>query len=225
MRWAWSRWLRWAWMLPVMELVLSAAIAGPVLVRDYRFARFLESAGARHVTLTMRMPDFSNPPAKPSLQARISEVLPARTESVVLLNIPGALLDTMPVALRHKPTIGVSKTFALDRWAWGAVFYPIYALPFWWVLGRCIDGTGRSQTSSRGPLRWWDVTLMLLVAIFGSGGWIAFQVTATPVDKTDMAFMWAMVACGIWGIVAATASFIWFREWWRRRAARPLPVQ
>lgn len=173
--------------------------------------------------MTMRMPDFSNPPAKLSWQARVSEVLPARTESVVLLNVPGAVLDTMSVGLQHKPTIGASKTFALDRWAWGAVLYPIYALPFWWVLGRCVDATGRSRNSSRHPLRWWDITLMLPLAIFGIAGWIAFQVAATPIDKTDMALMWTMEACGVWGVVATTASFIWFRAWREQRAARPLP--
>jgi hypothetical protein len=222
----WAKWARWAWMLPVAELFLAAIIAGPYLFWEYRAARLLEEPETRNALRTLRLPDFSQPlpPPKHNWLQLVSESLPQRSQSVALLNIPGASIDLFVIAVRHRPTIAMTRTFPFDRWAWAAMLYPIFAIPFWWILGRSLDCRRTLKSETPAHLRWWDLALMLPLAIIGLAAWVSYVVTATPADKADINFIWVTTALGVWGVFAALATFIWFLQWKRRRLSPLAPA-
>src|ERR1700683_4276697 len=56
MRSPWPGWVRWAWLLPVLELVLSAAIAGPPAYRMLRNPPQLSRAANGKIVIDLRSP-------------------------------------------------------------------------------------------------------------------------------------------------------------------------
>jgi hypothetical protein len=203
-------------MLPVLELVVSGVVAGPTLILDYRAQRFLNDIRSEHLVLNLSLPDPSGPSRKPDWKDRLLNLRMNGTKYVVALNMPGLILDLVPLAIRHKPTIGVSTTFLFDRWAWGAIFYPFYALPFWWILGRSFDCALALQASTPIRLRWWDLAAMLPAAILGLTA-ISALFTSTPADRADHEYMLLIDVVIGWGILCSSACVIWILQWKARR--------
>lgn len=209
-------------MLPLAELVVAGIVAGPRLVDDYQLARFFEDPANARALLPLRsfsLPPLEAPPRQ-SLMRKVADAFPDRTQCVVLANIPGAMTDLAVIAVRHRPTVSHSRTFGFDRWAWAAILYPLFALPFWWVLGRSMDASRSMKSAQPRRVRWWDLLLMLPVACGGIAGWVVYQVATTPAEKADPDFRWLSVALGIWGVAAAGATVIWFQQWRRADLAR-----
>jgi hypothetical protein len=121
-------------MLPVMELVVSAALAGPLAVVMMRHRPQLYTAQGKIVL------DLRDPAVARWLQES-GPRFPTRFENVYYLNIPAMLVE-----------IGISLPTSWPEsyrpaWAWPiglfgfrALTWPIWALPFWFFAGRGVDG-------------------------------------------------------------------------------------
>lgn len=200
----------------MLELLLAAVIGAPALVRDYRVSRFIAQANERHLTLTVTLPDPLVPPPAPGRIERIESYLPNSTEGVVLLNFPAAFVDLAVSWPMHRSLRDSPLVFTFDRWAWRALVYPLYALPFWWILGRSVD-CGRSlRNKDPKRLRWWDLALMLPLAVLGIAALTA-PFTSIPADRADAEFEVMIVAIWFWGALSVGACVIWFLQWRRRR--------
>lgn len=201
-------------MLPLAELLVAAVVAGPRLVDDYQIGQlFRDPSWVRIMShLNLDQSIQSRRASRRAWISRITDELPERTQLVALANIPGAAVDAVIVAARHRRTIEPSPTFSFDRWAWAAMLYPIFALPFWWVVGRSADAARTLRSASPKRLRWWDLVLVLPVAVGGIAAGIDYLAFATADDKASADFRAMMFALAVWGALCAGATVIWFLQ-------------
>lgn len=206
--------MRWAWMLPMAELLIAATVAGPRLIDEYQMGRLLRDPSWLRVMshLDLRPLPQSAQASKQSWIGAISENLPERTQCVVLANIPGAAVDFLVASVRDKPTVELTRAFPFDRWAWGAILYPIFALPFWWVLGRSADAAQLLTSANSKRLRWWDLALMLPIAVGAVAIGIDYLAFSTPDDLANTDFRRVVIAIVIWGTAGTAATVIWFLQ-------------
>jgi len=134
MRQSWPAWVRWAWLLPMLELLLSAAIAGPPALRMLRNPpQFSRGADGKFVI------DLRNPAVQEWL-AEGRPRFPSRFEDVWYLNMPACLVEigiSLPTSWPESYRPKWSWPVGLDGFR--ALSWPVWALPFWFFAGRGID--------------------------------------------------------------------------------------
>jgi hypothetical protein len=196
---AWPRWVRWAWMLPVLQLLVAGWVATPGLVTDYRSKTAVED----HDVATA--PGF----------------VPTRTQAVAIFDIPGSFVYMLLRGPLNSPAAVLKRIFHSDPYSQMAILYPIGAIPFWWVLGRSADTASSLKSMLPSRLRWWDLILMLPLVWCGFCGWLWYFSAAAGGTATSC-FGWSMAAWGIWGVLSGVVITLWILQ---KRKRRPLAHQ
>jgi hypothetical protein len=121
-------------MLPVLELVVAAVVAGPSAVEMMRHPPHLYRNLDGKIIIDMRDPAVAR-----WLQEG-GPRFPSRFEDIYYLNVPAILIE-----------IGISLPTSWPesyrpKWAWSigldgfrALTWPLWALPFWFLAGRGVD--------------------------------------------------------------------------------------
>ena len=209
----WLKKLRWAWVLPVAELLVSMGIAGPlafVMMRDHPHP-FRTINGK----LILQMSD-------PGVKGWLDDGgprFPSRFQDIAYLNIPAMLIEigiSLPTSWPMSYRPAWARPIGLDGFR--ALTWPIWALPFWFFAGRGIDSFFR-----RGRISAFESFFMGLlgVAIAALGTGI---VLVGPSENDPQYDAWIAVPAAMWlgfGVICQMA-------WWyqrRRRKTEALEVR
>lgn len=201
--------LRWAWTLPVVELLLAAIIAGAPAAR-------LLYALHEHVWTSTK-----GAAAPKELVNQINILLsttkrnyPDRYEAIAYLNLPGMfpqlLIDRFTSSWPEEWMPHWSEF--LGMWGWRSLLWPILCLPFWWLSGRGIDAFIASISGDHTrKIRWfeaWGVAAFgLSILIFGAG----LAITSGPGDEfPEMA--WLLIPTAMWFVFGLISLLAWFRQ-------------
>jgi hypothetical protein len=214
MRSPWPGWVRWAWLLPVLELVLSAAIAGPPAYRMLRNPPQLSRAANGKIVIDLRSP------AVQQWLAEREPRFPSRFEDVWYLNIPADLVEigiSMPTSWPESYRPHWSWPVGLDGFR--ALTWPIWAIPFWLFAGRGIDSLFRGK-----PISVFEAFFSGLIGLCFGGLAVALAFDPGEFDEPHMRWI------ALPGVMWITFSLICLIAWWKQRRAKrtkqtaPLPA-
>jgi hypothetical protein len=198
--------MQWTWILPVLELVLSAAIAGPPASRMLRNPPQFSLAADGKIVIDLR-----NPAVQKWLAGGGSR-FPSRFEDVWYLNMPACLVEigiSLPTSWPESYRPAWSWPVGLDGFR--ALTWPIWALPFWLFAGRGIDSLLQRTSISA-----FEAFFMGLVGLCFGVLSVALACNPGPIDEAYMRWM------ALPGLMWAALSVICQIAWWRqRRAKRP----
>lgn len=215
MKRSWPGWLRWAWMLPVLELMLAAVVAGPPALRTLRNPPRLFRAPDGRIVI-----ELANPDVQRWLDLQLGRRFPSRYEDVYYLNMPASLVEigiSLPTSWPESYCPGWARPLGL--FGFRAITWPIWALPFWFFAGRGIDSLFRGKTISA-----FEAFFMAAVGLFW--GSVAVAIAFDPGDVGEVYMRWTALP----GVMWISFSLICLIAWWKQRRARrsaqtdPLPA-
>lgn len=212
MRREWPGWLRWAWMLPVLELVLSAVVAGPPAFRLLQNPPRLSRAADGKIVIDLR---------NPAVQLWLAEGgprFPSRFEDVWYLNIPGAVAEigiSLPTSWPESYSPGWAWPLGLDGFR--ALTWPIWALPFWFLAGRGIDSRFHAKHISA-----FEAFFMAAVGL--SIGVLAVAIACDPGEFGEPYMRWVALPGAMWIAFSVICLIAWWKERRARRSARTAPL-
>lgn len=215
------RWFRWAWVLPLGELILVLAVAGIPVTKLLMYER-------REAALTKNAvkdrPAVTFPITSGKILIFREEVNPwfsYRYEALSFLNFPGLfgglLMDRLFPAWPQEwiPTWAEP----LGMWGWRALSWPVFSVPFWWLAGRGLDSFIASLTRIDGSrsIRWFEgwgfAAIGALILVLCSG--LSFMSDSEL--KSDSPEIHWLFLPGIMWFVFGLISLL---AWWRQRRGR-----
>jgi hypothetical protein len=212
-------------MLPVAQLLVAALFVAPALVADYQMKRAFDDPGTRQLmaSIAPRVLSDSESLEEDSDSPSATHFVPTRTQAVAIIDAPGWFLYGLTRHGKYSPSIALKRSFPFDEFADAGVLYPLYAIPFWWVLGRAADAgrTLRSATPLR--LRWWDLVLMLPLVWNGFLGWVWYIHEAAH-GAAASCFGWSFAVWGVWGLAPVAVITVLILQRKRRAPGFQLPV-
>ena len=211
MRRPWPEWLRWAWMLPLMELVLSAAVAGPPAFYRLRNPPQLSRTAQGKIVLDLR---------NPAVQQWLAESeprFPSRFEDVSYLNLPGTVVEigiSLPTSWPQSYRPHWSSPIGLDGFR--ALTWPIWALPFWFFAGRGIDSLFRRKHISA-------FEAFFMGAIGLCWGFVALGIACDP-GEFEPYMRWVALPGVMWIVFSVICLIAWWKQRRARRSAQAAPL-
>jgi hypothetical protein len=187
--------IRFAWLLPVAQLLLCAAILWPIR---------LTIVHELHIPLP--------PVIEQTMVADCQRWSPKQDfflSSVVALNIPGGLIQ-LPYAM-NTPTKREWSPKGMNDLLWRAVTWPFLCIPFWWIAGRAIDGlTVVKHQLVRPRISSLETAIgsiwMALCALLFVGSLVMAGI------KKDHALTRIAAGCGLWALLGALSLIARFRQ-------------
>lgn len=202
-------------MLPVAELLVAAAVAGPPAVQLMRSPpRFYRLPNGKF-TIDMR---------NPAVQRWLADGgprFPSRFEDVWYLNFPAILLE-MPTGLLATAVRGDYRpawTWPLGPDGYRALTLPTFALPFWFLAGRGIDALGK-----RGRTTAFEAFLMGFIGLAMLLSAAAFLFSGSDPSLHPAYEQWAQVPIAMWFAFGVICQIAWWRQRAERKAKNSMPV-
>ena len=196
--------IRFAWLLPAAELLLSAALLWPVRLVVFQGL----GIPLPHMLQQTMLPDYFRWASKRDFFLT----------SVAALNIP-ALAVQLPYVITSD-TKNEWMPAGMEPRIWRAVTLPWLCLPFWWMAGRAIDALTVIKQGRIGPrIRWVEAVLGLLWVAGGVTLLVGFMVSL-PADK-DADFTQFAASGGLWALLGALSVIARFRQWRLQKLQKP----
>jgi hypothetical protein len=215
-----KKWLRWAWILPVGEVMLAFVVAGIPALHVLRkgWAHPIQSSRAVDGRLTMLIPPEL---ARIWLADETRKRFPDRFEAISYLNLPAVLVEIL-ISL---PTTWPDSWSPHWAWALGldgfrAVSWPLWALPFWFFSGRGMDSFFRDEVriSAFEAFSMGLFSAAIAVATIGIA-------TCAPFRKDEAYMRWMIVPCAMWVGFGVICQLAWWRHWRAHRVATEIPAK
>lgn len=216
-----SKWLRWAWMLPVGELMLAAVVAGVPAVRILR----AEKHEGSHSGKTLAQIDPSiviDAIARMDMMQPKSHgpYLPNRFEWISFANFPGMFPSVLVARFSKSWPDEWSPSWSegLGMWAWRSISWPILCLPFWWFAGRGVDAF-LDSLSHKGTryVRWFEAWGILAIVTFLAVVQAGLAIASNPNDGMPE-MRWMLLPASMWFAFGLMPLLAWIRQ---RRFFRP----
>ncbi|MFL6312591.1 MAG: hypothetical protein ACJ71W_10830 [Terriglobales bacterium] len=188
---------KFAWLLPVAELLLCAALLWPVRLVVFQGL----GIPLPHMLQQTMLPDYFRWASKRDFFLT----------SVAALNIPAEAIQ-LPYAV-FTPSKQEWVPQGVDFRVWRVVTWPLLCIPFWWVAGRAIDALVAVKSVRFAPRIGWPETIIgfILMAAFGT----AFCGLVFGLPKEDISFELTrfVAGCGLWVLLGAISVVARFRQW------------
>lgn len=198
---AWPTWMRWTWMLPVLELLVASAIAGPPALQLFRHPpRLCRDADGKTVY------DMRDPAVRRWLNDDVSP-FPPRFDDVIYLNFPGAVVDLAILTRKTWPyPYSPYWSWPIGIFGFRALTWPVWALPFWVAAGRGLDAVfGQMRISALEAFTMGVLSVLMgyvaLAAEFGS-----------TVASEHPYWRWAGLPAAMWFIFGVICQIAWWRQ-------------
>ena len=199
--------LGFRWILPIAQLLLSAAILWPVrheLSREIQDAiRFSRISATRSPTidevLAVVIPERLTQEQKSELKA-----FQTRKWLPMVLNIPVELIQ-VPYAILT-PDKEEWVPVGLDLMTWRAISWPALGILFWWSAGRGIDAIlSARQRLIQPKISWIEAAIGIVFFVFCSAAAICFPIYGYNAHDPD--FPLRLFSCGfaMWALLAGLA--------------------
>lgn len=195
-------------MLPLLELVLWVLLV-PVPT-TLMYLTLQQEPAARHQTMLRDADDHSvRIAADRALPMALYGATKGQATFLWSLNIPGVLIG-LAFDIRTWPDEWHPSSLLVDTWR--AISFPIFCLPFWWMVGRGLDAL-RDGRRLGWPLGLMGVIMSLAFAVAVAGCAVAFSER----DRTDPLKFWIFGGLGIWLLLFGMVGFAWIRQLILRR--------
>jgi hypothetical protein len=138
------------------------------------------------------------------------------------LRLSAPLILDSPVLLAQVPYMLLT---ARKEWVprgmipevWRALSWPIFAIAFWWIMGRGIEALSAARRSVLLP-RITRIETILAAVLFCVGVIAAIGIiSSTPADRGDSQFMALLAGGALWGVLASMTLAARFLQWRIRR--------
>jgi hypothetical protein len=187
--------IRFAWLLPVAQLLLCAAILWPIR---------LLIVHELHIPLS--------PIIERTMVADCQRWSPKQDlflSTVVALNIPGGLIQ-LPYAM-NTPTKREWSPKGMNDLLWRAVTWPFLCIPFWWIAGRAIDALNAEKHPFIRPrIGSMETVIGSIWVAVGALMFVVFLVMAGI--KKDLESTRIAAAGGLWTLLGALSLIARFRQ-------------
>jgi hypothetical protein len=187
--------MRFALLLPVAELLLSAAFLWPmrlIIVHEL------------HISLP--------PVIEQTMVADCRRWSPKQDfflGAVVGLNIPAGIIQ-LPYSV-NRPGRKQWSPAGMNDFVWRAVSWPFVCLPFWWIAGRAIDALRAVKYRSLIPrIRLMEAVIGSIWVVIGALLFLMFLIMAA--FKKDAGLTRIAAAGGLWALLGALSLIARFRQ-------------
>jgi hypothetical protein len=135
--------VRFSHVLPVIDLALLVVLVFvPITVTAVRL--YQASNGSDHVQIHSGQFEMTLPRSQIVPWAIRMETM-AKAHLMMAINLPGALIQSLISLPSIKSGAQGWHPKALTLQTWQALVFPFFALPFWWLVGRGLDGIVRQE--------------------------------------------------------------------------------
>jgi hypothetical protein len=198
--------IRFAWALPLGELVLCAILLWPVRLwilheLGIHLPSWLEQLMGLRYGLLPISPDFS-------------------TGAAAALNLPGMEIQLPYIILSANKMEWMP--IAMDFRVWRAITLPFLCLPFWWMAGRAIDALIAIPKRKLIPRIGWTETIIgFLLMTTCAIGFAGLLLSGSKEDKDSVTIRF-VAGCGLWALLGSLSVIARFRQWRLRRQQQKL---
>ncbi len=193
------------WILPIIELIVCAALLWPW--RGF-FVMQLRATAHAHWPTTVAKPVFR---LKMTVESETPGERRARTMPMIRFFTP-ALLN-LPCAL-----LGLAKSGSVPKGMlpqfWRSISWPFFGIIFWWIAGRGIEALASSRWRVLSPaITLVEVVVASLVAALGA--LICFGFLSDPSFREEFIYPWplATAASGLWILLGAATVAARLVQW------------
>lgn len=197
-------------LLPIIDLALLALLVFvPITVTSLHL--YQASKGSSRVQIDSGQFDLTLPRDQ-IVPLAIRMVTVSKAHTIMAINLPGIIVQAlislpMPRTFSWHPA-----ALLLDTWR--ALVFPFFCLPFWWLVGRGVDGL-----LSKDRLHWSLVLVGTVLFAICLVAVLAFHFgTSSALDRQDLA--WVMPGFTGWTIAFAILPIAWIVQSLRPR--RPI---
>jgi hypothetical protein len=193
---------RFAWVLPLGALLLSALLLWPA-----RLLILWE--------LGIHLPPWLEQIMRISIGSWPGSLDFSRS-AVPALNLP-ALLAQLPFVI-FSASHTTPHPAGIETRLWNAVTSPLFCVPFWWASGRAMDALINLKKIQLTPRIGWPQTVIgFLLMVMGTVGFIGVLIGilffSTHDDKTNIPNLMRVVAgCGLWAMLGGLSVIARFRQ-------------
>jgi hypothetical protein len=129
--------------LPVVDLALLVVL---VFVPITMMALHLYDVSKGSNQIHIRTDQFDmTAPRDQIVPIAIRMVTVSKAHLMMAINLPGILLQALISLPAHTSWPSTWHPAALAPETWDTLVYPFYCLPFWWLVGRGLDGTVNNE--------------------------------------------------------------------------------
>jgi hypothetical protein len=178
--------------LPVIDLALLVVLVFvPITITALHL--YQASKGSNNVEIHSGQLDMALPRDQ-IVPFAIRTVTVAKAHTIVAINFPGVLLQALISLPRSRTSSWHPAALLLATWC--ALVFPFFCLPFWWLVGRGLDGVLTKERLHWSLLLTGTVLFAICVAAI-VGYWFPMPADARP----ELA--WVMKGCIGWTIAFA----------------------
>ncbi len=147
---------------------------------------------------------YLNIPREQYLSFVFEHVTETKAQSITAVNMPGILVELLVSLPTTFPDSWHPKQFELFNWR--SIAFPFYCLPFWWLIGRGLDGV-------LGWRRLWLVTILsgALLQIACLVGTLGIFFGTTAADRSEDNF-WIFAGLVFWTFLFGLLPAAWVRQ-------------
>jgi hypothetical protein len=197
-------------LLPLIDLALLVLLVFvPITLTALHL--YEASKGSNQVNIHSDAFDMSIP-RNLIVPAAIRIATVPKAHAMVAINIPGILFEILISLPTSWPASWHPAALLLDTWR--ALVFPFFCLPFWWLVGRGLDGLLGKQR-----LHW---SLLLIGTLFFGLCFalaLGFHVSIPMSERDDSG--WIIRGLTGWTVAFAILPIAWIAQVLRRRHAMP----
>jgi hypothetical protein len=184
-------------LLPVVDLALLVVLVFvPISLMSVRL--YEASAGSNQVNIHSGQFDVTLP-RNQIVPLAIRMVTVSKAQIIMAINLPSVLIPL--ISGWHPPSMLLE--------TWQALVFPFFCLPFWWLVGRGLDGLLRGQRLH------WSI-LLAGTLLFGLFVFDAFSLYVIPVANRSNV-VWVTKGFAGWTIAFAVLPIAWIAQSIRQR--------
>ena len=203
-----TRKFRLAWLLPLGQLVLCAALLWPVRLAIFHALHI----PLPHIIEQTMLQDY----------ARWYNKQGFFLTSVAALNLPAGLVQ-LPYEM-FNTTKREWMPVEMDFRIWRVVTWPLLCIPFWWIAGRAIDALTALKRQLVTPGIGWTETIIGFVLMAACGtGFFGLLFGLSP-NERSLELTRFIAGCGLWALLGALPVVARFRQW-RFKKKQKAPIQ
>jgi len=189
--------IRFAWLLPLAQLLLCATLLWPVRLAIFRELHI----PLPHIVEQITLQDY----------VRWWHKQEFFLSSVAALNLPAGLVQ-LPYEM-FNTTKREWMPAEMDFRIWRVVTWPLLCIPFWWIAGRAIDALTALKHRIVTPKIGWTETIIGFVLMAACGTGFFGLLFGLSKEERTLELTRFVAGCGLWALLGGLSVVARFWQW------------